>query len=177
MPARFAPTAQPGRIGHDVEAAAIRQMLEGARLVSSPPTDDERQRLAAGLGDLVGAVKIVPSSGAAFGLGGDRDVGASRAARSAIASPMPREAPVMKSGLRDAIQSSPAPLSLRIDAVGAFDHGALEAAGRDRDILREEPRQRDAGRRRRCRRRRCAAPPAPRSASSAPPAASANSRR
>ena len=55
----------------------------------------------------------------------------------------------------------PAPrIQRRIDAVGALDHGALEATRRDRDVLGEEARERDA-RGRRAVAREGARPPAP----------------
>src|ERR1700730_10441892 len=74
----------------------------------------------------------------------------SRAARNAMASPIPREAPVMNSVLplsdmarpfRSSIGSDPAQaLSHQrgfgaVDAVRALDHGAFEACGLDRKVF------------------------------------------
>src|SRR5437016_3371234 len=75
----------------------------------------------------------------------------SRAARSAIASPMPREAPVMNRvfPLSVAMGKYPSACKRRfggIDALGAVDHGALEASGADRQVLGEEARGRDPAR-------------------------------
>src|SRR5437763_10207814 len=72
----------------------------------------------------------------------------SRAARSAIASPMPREAPVMNRVFPRSVAMGKNPSACKrrlggIDAVGAVDHGALEASGADRQVLGEEARGRD----------------------------------
>src|SRR5262245_5885295 len=96
------------------------------------------------------AVKMVPGSlgcGVSV-LAAMTMLAPSRAARSAMASPMPREAPVMKSvrPCSDMIRSRQRRVGA-VDAVGGLDHGALERAGLYRHVLREEARERGARRR------------------------------
>src|SRR5215470_7093321 len=93
------------------------------------------------------AVKMVPGSlgcGVSV-LAAMAILAPSRAARSAMASPMPREAPVMKSvrPASDMICSRQRRVGA-VDAVGGLDHGALERAGLHREIFREEARERGA---------------------------------
>src|SRR5215468_9260803 len=96
------------------------------------------------------AVKMVPGSlgcGVSV-LAAMAILAPSRAARSAMASPMPREAPVMKSvrPVSDMIHSRQRRVGA-VDAVGALDHGALERASLHRHVLCEEARERGARRR------------------------------
>src|SRR5262249_187845 len=111
------------------------------------------------------AVKMVPGSlGCGWSvLAAMTMLAPSRAALSAMASPMPREAPVMKSVwfLSDMawsriksnwISGGATRVSLRqgrlrvVGAVGRLDRGALQRRRLHREILREEARQRDARR-------------------------------
>src|SRR6266851_3718063 len=80
----------------------------------------------------------------------------SRAAASAIASPMPREAPVTNRvfparpaiGLVPVDDASAGERRLRlVHAAGALGHRAFEPAGRDREVLGEESRNGDPRRR------------------------------
>src|SRR5262249_43851232 len=106
------------------------------------------------------AVKMVPGS---FGCGlsvlaAMAMLAPSRGARSAIASPMPRDAPVMNNGPPLSVMISYPSVRSRFrqrgmssqrrvgvgNAVGGFNHGALEARGLHRQILREEARDRGA---------------------------------
>jgi hypothetical protein len=101
---------------------------------------------------------------------------ASRAARKAIASPIPRDAPVMKSARPLSDMRS---LQWRIGAehtVGTLDHGALERSRGDSEILCEN---RAMATRAAASLPFAASRPAARasSARSAPPRASPNSRR
>ena len=91
-----------GIVDHDIDAAEGRDRLldRGLHLRLVAHVDHQRQGLAAGLGDLLGGGEDRARQlrdAASSVLAAIAMLAPSRAARSAIASPMPREAPVMKS--------------------------------------------------------------------------------
>jgi hypothetical protein len=91
-----------GRVGH----SRLRERVLHHRFVAD--VDHERQGLAAGVLDFIGGGMVVPRS---FGCGSEvfaaiAMLAPSRAPRNAIASPMPREAPVMKGSFRQATSSA-----------------------------------------------------------------------
>src|ERR1700682_846719 len=105
------------------------------------------------------AVWIVPAS---FGCGVSvfaaiAMLAPSLAARSAIASPMPREAPVMKSVFpaSDMVRSGDQRRLRLQDRLGAIDDRALQSACRRQQIFREEARRRNPRRMRRIMIARC----------------------
>ena len=191
-----------GVVDHDVEAAERRDRLldGGLDRVLVAHIDDERQRPAAGLLDLLGGGvdRAFELGMRRLGLGGDGDVGAVArrpqrdrepdAARGAgdeqrLALERHRWVPcgpseccaqLMSSACRGfRPQVASAPLA-SIYTLGSIDHRALQTGGLHRDVLGKEPRNGDA------RSRLLSASRIAASASSAsmqPPAALPNSRR